>query len=121
MKQKTEEKLKKEAQDSIKEEIQHLQQELEQAEKPHVQERPRTASNVSSSSRKPNQDHKEKLKKIKEQGLKMYKQRLLEQLDSDCQAKLRILNILFLLALAGVGFMYYGDLMIEVRLQDLLV
>ena len=120
MKQKTEEKLRKEAQDSIKEEIQHLQQELEQAEKP-VQERPRTASNVSSSSRKPTQDHKEKLKKIKEQGLKMYKQRLLEQLDSDCQAKLRVLNFLFLLALAGVGFMYYGDLMIEVRLQDLLV
>ena len=46
----------------------------------------------------------------------MYKQRLLEQLDSDCRKKLAVINGLLLTALAVVAFMYYGDHFIEVRL-----
>lgn len=67
------------------------------------------------------ENEKEKLKKIREKGIKMYKKRLLQQLDSDCNKKLTVINILFFIALGITAGMYYGDIFFEIRLSDFLI
>ena len=64
---------------------------------------------------------REKLQRIREKGLRMYKKRLLQQLEADCAKKLNVINFLFLLCVGIVGLMYYTDMtIVEFKLSDLL-
>lgn len=68
------------------------------------------------------QNNRERLQKIREKGILVYKKRLSEQLEADCRKKLMVINILFLCSAFTVALMYYTDVLISAnfKLYDLI-
>ena len=72
-----------------------------------------------SKSSKVKENYSEKIKRMREQGLKNYKQKLLLQLEQDCKRKLLLVNILTVIFLSLTLYGYYKEVQIDFRVFDL--